>query len=110
MSGLPGIQYEQIVELSKRLAVRIIPQVFGNFGGLCAPYLMETTDQLVNFSREFCMQKCDMDIYFEILNVSAYLASNFGIYATISSMPQVAFQDTDLNVGSLASLLVRLIV
>jgi hypothetical protein len=71
---------------------------------------METTDCLVNFSREFCMQKCDMDIYFEILNISAYLASNFGIYATISSLPQVAFQDTDLNVGSLASLLVRLIV
>jgi len=71
--------------------VRIIPAVYGNFGGLCAPYLMETTDCLVTFSREFCMQKCDMDVYFEVLNISAYLASNFGIYAMTNILPSVAF-------------------
>lgn len=75
------------MELSKRLALRILPQVFGNFGGLCAPYLTETTDYLVNFSREFCLNKCEMDIYFETLNIVAFLASNFGIYATVSTLP-----------------------
>jgi len=69
----------------------MIPTVFGNFGGLCAPYLMETTDCLVTFSREFCMQKLEMDMYFEVLNISAYLASNFGIYAVVSTLPSVAF-------------------
>ena len=52
---------------------------------------METTDCLVTFSREFCMQKCDMDVYFEVLNISAYLASNFGIYAMTNILPSVAF-------------------
>ena len=48
-------------------------------------------------------------MYFEILTFSQRLIDFYGIGA-LSIVQEVAFQDTDLNVGSLVSLLTRIVV
>ena len=42
VAGLSGPHYEMFVDLSKTLAVKMLPLVYGNFGGLCTPYIYKT--------------------------------------------------------------------
>ena len=55
------------------------------------------------------MRNCDLDLYFEILTFTEHLIEYYGVGA-LPILQEVAFQDTDLNVGNLLSLIVRIIL
>ena len=91
VAGLSGPHYENLVDLSKQLSVKMLPLVFGNFGGLCAPYIYQTTESLIQYSRNNSMTKCDMSAFFGIIEVVGTLAATMGMSGVTKIMQPVAF-------------------
>ena len=63
---------------------------------------------LVRISHE-CLINCDLDLYFDLLNFTQRITDFYGVGA-LKITQDVAFQDTELNIGCLLSLLIRMIV
>ena len=67
------------------------------------------SDILLQLSHEQSLKNCDFDFYFSLLSLIASLVDHFGVGA-LPVLQNVAFQDTDLNVCHLVSLVIRLIL
>jgi len=89
--------------------LKMLPKVFMNFRDLCLPHVDSFGQVLLNFSHEQCLMNCDLQTWFDILNFQRELLRHYGVGA-IHIIEMVAFQDTELNVASLASTLIRLIL
>ena len=63
---------------------------------------------LVQISHE-CLKNCDLDLYFDLLTFTQRLTDFYGVGA-LQITQEVAFQDTELNIGCLLSILTRIIV
>jgi len=68
VSGLPPTHYEQLVLLSKSLALKVLPKLFNSFRDLCLPFLPQITSAVVDYSRDVCLKRCDIEAYFEVLD------------------------------------------
>ena len=77
--------------MAKKLTLQLIPSVFANFAGLCTPYLKETAETLVIFSRENVLVRFNMDAYFTVLRLCAFLVSHTGICAVDRVLMAVPF-------------------
>ena len=102
-------QYSLLIAHAKSLSLKLLPSVVLNFRDLCLPWVQGMTQPLVLLSQESCLKQGDLDTYFELLGLCRRLLSSYGIGA-LTTITAVAFQDTELSVAFLVSLLVRLIL
>ena len=104
------MHYSHFIAHAKSLALKTLPAVFINFRDLCLPWVHDgLTQPLVQLSHESCLKNGDLDTYFELLHFCQKLLRSYGIGA-LSTIAAVAFQDTELSVSFLLSILVRLIL
>lgn len=94
---------------AKSLALKALPKVIVNFRDLCLPWVATLTQPLVQLSQESCLRNGDLDTYFELLKLCEKLLRSYSIGA-LPTVIAMAFQDTELSVSSLVSLLLRLIL
>ena len=64
---------------------------------------------LLQLSHEQSLKNGDLDFFFSVLDLTESLLDHFGVGA-LPVLENVAFQDTDLNVSSLLSLLIRVVL
>lgn len=102
-------QYSHLIAHAKNLALKTFPSIILNFRDLSLPYVHGLTQPLVLLSQESCLQAGDLDTYFDLLKLCTRLLDAYGIGA-LNSITAVAFQDTELSVAFLVSLIVRLIM
>ena len=104
------MHYTHFVSHAKSLVLRTLPIVFVNFRDLCLPWIHDAlTQPLVQLSQESCLKNGDLDTYFELLYLCQKLLRAYGI-GSLNIITAVAFQDTELSVAFLLSLLMRLIL
>jgi len=75
---------------------------------LALPWITNMEETLVKLSHE-CLKNCDLDLYFDLLTFTQSLTDFYGVGA-LQITQEVAFQDTELNIGYLISVLIRMIV
>ena len=102
-------QYSLLVAHAKQLALKTLPCVMLNFRELCLPFIHGLAQPLVLLSQESCLKSGDLDSYFDLLKLLSKLLKSYGIGA-INIINDVAFQDTELSLSFLLSLLIRLIL
>ena len=102
-------QYSLLVASAKQLALKTLPSVMLNFRELSLPFIHGLAQPLLLHSLESCLKSGDLDSYFELLKLLSKLLKSYGIGA-IGIISDVAFQDTELSLSFLVSLLVRLIL
>ena len=108
--NLLAMHYSHFVSHAKSLVLRTLPIVFVNFRDLCLPWIQDAlTQPLVQLSHESCLKNGDLDTYFELLHLCQKLLRAYGI-GSLNIITAVAFQDTELSVAFLLSLLMRLIL
>lgn len=73
------------------------------------PIFTQLRPSLSTFVREVCQRRQDIDSFIDVLKLLSSLVNLYGVGA-ISMVTEVAFADMDLNVGSLVSLLTRMIL
>ena len=68
----------------------LLPGVFTNFRDLCMPWIDLLRTPLLKFSQQSCLKDCDMEVYFEILELLAILMKSYGV-GSIDIVKEVAF-------------------
>lgn len=103
------VQYVHMISHAKSLVLKTLPKVIVNFRDLCMPWVPTLTQPLVRLSQESCLRNGDLDTYFELLTLCEKLLRSYSVGA-LPTVTAMAFQDTELSVSSLVSLLMRLIL